>query len=342
MKLIQLNLSTSITHEETPAVGKAEAVNDRPRKPQTFLATLISCAEEQNRNEPEPDPDPLAAALEELAAEALEERVPVTVTVQNSLPESLAEWQLADDAMQNAAFESLAAEDADIFAMLEAQSESRAEAEPAAAGIQDATPEFSAEPEPAAVTMEDAAVEACTTFKPMIVRWEELAVEAPGHAKAMAARWREVETEEVAITAEPLLSIEKPLSIVEQPLAIVEDPLPEERLSAQEPIAVKAAAKQELTPVTPAAVFIPPSIPKPGAFVRAMSWINRRTLSNTKQLRVAETVSLGEKRFVAVVHVEGRKFLIGGGASAVSLLTQLGDESGVAPLAPAALAESLQ
>jgi flagellar biogenesis protein FliO len=48
------------------------------------------------------------------------------------------------------------------------------------------------------------------------------------------------------------------------------------------------------------------------------------TLTATKRLRVAETVSLGEKRFVALVSVEGREFLIGGGASGVSLLATLG------------------
>ncbi len=42
---------------------------------------------------------------------------------------------------------------------------------------------------------------------------------------------------------------------------------------------------------------------------------------------MTETVSLGEKRFVAVVYAEGHKFLIGGGSSGVALLTQLGDES---------------
>ncbi len=42
-----------------------------------------------------------------------------------------------------------------------------------------------------------------------------------------------------------------------------------------------------------------------------------------KQLRVAETLALGEKRFVAILHADGHKFLIGGGASGVSLLTQL-------------------
>ena len=65
--------------------------------------------------------------------------------------------------------------------------------------------------------------------------------------------------------------------------------------------------------------------PSPSSpLLRAWSWINRKyALSATKQLRVAETVSLGDKRFVAVVHVAGQKFLIGGGAQGVSLLTQL-------------------
>jgi hypothetical protein len=46
--------------------------------------------------------------------------------------------------------------------------------------------------------------------------------------------------------------------------------------------------------------------------------------STTKRLHVSETISLGEKRFVAIVAVEGREFLIGGGVSGVSLLAQLG------------------
>lgn len=58
--------------------------------------------------------------------------------------------------------------------------------------------------------------------------------------------------------------------------------------------------------------------------LRAWKWLQRsRSFSAAKQLRVSDTVSLGEKRFVAVVHVEGRRFLIGGGASGVSLLTPL-------------------
>jgi len=46
--------------------------------------------------------------------------------------------------------------------------------------------------------------------------------------------------------------------------------------------------------------------------------------SNSKRLQVAETVSLGEKRFVSVIKVDGREFLIGGGATNITLLAQLG------------------
>ena len=42
-----------------------------------------------------------------------------------------------------------------------------------------------------------------------------------------------------------------------------------------------------------------------------------------KQLRLAEIVALGEKRFVAIIHAEGQKYLVGGGASGVALLTRL-------------------
>jgi flagellar biogenesis protein FliO len=50
-------------------------------------------------------------------------------------------------------------------------------------------------------------------------------------------------------------------------------------------------------------------------------------LAATRRLRVAETMSLGEKRFVSIVSVDGREFLIGGGTSGVSLLAQLGTAS---------------
>jgi flagellar biogenesis protein FliO len=62
-----------------------------------------------------------------------------------------------------------------------------------------------------------------------------------------------------------------------------------------------------------------------GFFSRAWAWLQSRQSANAdaRRLRVAETVSLGEKRFVAVVQVAGRDFLIAGGPSNIALLAQL-------------------
>ena len=62
-----------------------------------------------------------------------------------------------------------------------------------------------------------------------------------------------------------------------------------------------------------------------GFFSRAWEWLQFRpsSRSDSQRLRVAETVSLGEKRFVAVVQVAGRDFLIAGGPSNIALLAQL-------------------
>ncbi len=42
-----------------------------------------------------------------------------------------------------------------------------------------------------------------------------------------------------------------------------------------------------------------------------------------RQLRLLETLSLGDRRFVAVVMVEQEKFLVGGGVNSVTFLTRL-------------------
>lgn len=61
-----------------------------------------------------------------------------------------------------------------------------------------------------------------------------------------------------------------------------------------------------------------------GPLARMFSWFRTHVgAAPAKQLRLAETVQLGDKRFVAIIHVDGRKFLIGGGTSGVNLLTQL-------------------
>jgi hypothetical protein len=68
-----------------------------------------------------------------------------------------------------------------------------------------------------------------------------------------------------------------------------------------------------------------------GLLTRAWMWLQKNNkFTSTKQLRVSETVSLGEKRFVALVDIDGQKFLIGGGASGVSLLTPLGTSESAA------------
>ncbi|MGB8885543.1 MAG: flagellar biosynthetic protein FliO [Candidatus Korobacteraceae bacterium] len=44
-----------------------------------------------------------------------------------------------------------------------------------------------------------------------------------------------------------------------------------------------------------------------------------------RQLRLCESVSLGEKRVVAVIQYESQRFLIGGSAHSVNLLARLGE-----------------
>jgi hypothetical protein len=100
------------------------------------------------------------------------------------------------------------------------------------------------------------------------------------------------------------------------------DPAPIRNVNSSTPISAShsfPAAKENSVPAKP---------PRPGALMRLFSWLQKRAvLRATKQLRVSETISLGEKRFVAILQVENRKFLIGGGASNVALLTQLDAQS---------------
>lgn len=67
-----------------------------------------------------------------------------------------------------------------------------------------------------------------------------------------------------------------------------------------------------------------------GLISRAWNWLRERQAarSNSKRLQVAASVSLGEKRFIAVIKVDGDQFLVGGSATNVALLAQLkADES---------------
>jgi flagellar biogenesis protein FliO len=60
------------------------------------------------------------------------------------------------------------------------------------------------------------------------------------------------------------------------------------------------------------------------------NWMRKHLISrqSRKRLRVCESVSLGEKRFVAVIEVDGAQFLVGGASSSVSTLARLEPAAG--------------
>jgi flagellar biogenesis protein FliO len=51
-----------------------------------------------------------------------------------------------------------------------------------------------------------------------------------------------------------------------------------------------------------------------------------------KRMRLEETISLGPKRFIALVRVDGHQLLIGGGAQEVALLANLGQAEPFGPV----------
>ena len=59
--------------------------------------------------------------------------------------------------------------------------------------------------------------------------------------------------------------------------------------------------------------------------MQAWDWAYRKLKSHQvkKRLRICETVSLGDKRFIAVIQVDGEQFLVGGSPSSVSTLAHL-------------------
>jgi flagellar biogenesis protein FliO len=69
--------------------------------------------------------------------------------------------------------------------------------------------------------------------------------------------------------------------------------------------------------------------PSGGLLARLWRWFSARFSSEStgRRLRVTATVPLGEKRFVAVVKVDGREFLVGGGAGNVALLSPLNSDA---------------
>jgi hypothetical protein len=52
-----------------------------------------------------------------------------------------------------------------------------------------------------------------------------------------------------------------------------------------------------------------------------------KTKRAQKHLRVCESVSLGDKRFVAVIQIDQERFLVGGAANSIAMLTRLAEPS---------------
>lgn len=289
----------------------------------TFLSTLIGCAKEQSEQPPEQEQTP-ASPEADLAAE---------LAADLAACEALAE--------EIAARQSAAAEKEPVLPEPQANAE-----------IPAATPLICSWTWQQALSVASVGATIPVAFQEESALEEVPAPEpepAPAFEEALAA-----ESE----TAPPVIAQEDLVSACSASVLEVSDELPppavEEPVTAASEVAVPAAIGREAEAVPEQAPAVQeykgplvmpsrpksPEAPAPGALLRAWRWLNgKHSLSSRRQLRVAETVSLGEKRFVAVVHVEGQKFLIGGGASGVSLLTSLGSVTDAREAVPFAAAE---
>ncbi len=72
-----------------------------------------------------------------------------------------------------------------------------------------------------------------------------------------------------------------------------------------------------------------------GLFVYQWLLAQRTARISSKRLRVVETVSLGDKRFAALLSVDGAEFLIGGSGSSVAMLASLDRSAAAVPFAAA-------
>jgi hypothetical protein len=112
---------------------------------------------------------------------------------------------------------------------------------------------------------------------------------------------------------------------------LVPPPEPEE-IKPEVPPLARATTRRVLPPEPEE---FKPQMPQ-GLLGSLFSWL-RGGAPARKQLRLVETVPLGEKRFVAIIHAQGRKYLVGGGTSGVALLTSLDEPAShsdsIAPVA---------
>jgi len=75
----------------------------------------------------------------------------------------------------------------------------------------------------------------------------------------------------------------------------------------------------------PAGTIEAPSKAKQRGFWNIFLRYFRNIRAPQKRLRVCESVSLGEKRFLAIVRVDSESFLLGGSTGSVSMLAKLND-----------------
>jgi Flagellar biosynthesis protein, FliO len=146
------------------------------------------------------------------------------------------------------------------------------------------------------------------------------------------------EREHLDLSYTPLAVAPQSVPVLKKGLAPVGSPLtPGASLKKKEvPVPEPPPQQPEPQPILQAAPENAPARPRVagGLLIRGWAWLKRNNkFAATRQLRVAETVSLGEKRFVSVIHIDGQKFLIGGGSQGVTLLTELGS----VPAAPNSL-----
>lgn len=58
--------------------------------------------------------------------------------------------------------------------------------------------------------------------------------------------------------------------------------------------------------------------------LRAWRWVQRSVIARrTRRLRVCETLSLGERRFLAVIEFDHQEFLVGGGGNSLEVLARI-------------------
>lgn len=61
-------------------------------------------------------------------------------------------------------------------------------------------------------------------------------------------------------------------------------------------------------------------------FKKFLQWAQRALRSRkTRRLRVRESLSLGERRFLAVIEFDSQEFLVGGTGSSLALLARMQD-----------------